>query len=91
MRQPLAWPRAGYRPVMSAVANLLRWVIGKPCDNPRPCKELVAQHAQTRAFLNIMVTLKPRAPLVARGDLARPYAELIDVPIADEHLDRGCR
>jgi hypothetical protein len=36
-----------------------------------------------------MVTVKPRAPLVARGDLPRPYAELIDVPIADEHLDRG--
>jgi hypothetical protein len=30
------------------------------------------------------------APLVTRRDLSRQYAELIDVPIADEHLDRGC-
>jgi hypothetical protein len=29
------------------------------------------------------------APLVARRDLSRQYAELIDVPIANEHLDRG--
>jgi hypothetical protein len=29
------------------------------------------------------------APLVTRRDLSRQYAELIDVPIADEHLDRG--
>jgi hypothetical protein len=30
-------------------------------------------------------------PLVARRDLPRAHAELIDVPIADDHLDRGHR
>ena len=28
--------------------------------------------------------------LVARPDLSRQYAEFIDVPVADDHLDRGC-
>jgi hypothetical protein len=27
--------------------------------------------------------------LVARPDLSRQYAKLIDLPIADEHLDRS--
>ena len=31
------------------------------------------------------------APLFARRDLPRPHAELIDVPFADYHLDRGSR
>jgi hypothetical protein len=30
------------------------------------------------------------ALLVARCDFPRRHAELIDVPIADDHLDRGC-
>jgi hypothetical protein len=30
-------------------------------------------------------------PLFARRDFPRPHAELIDVPFADDHLDRGCR
>jgi hypothetical protein len=30
----------------------------------------------------------PGAPLFACRDFSRRYAELIDVPIADEHLDR---
>jgi len=29
------------------------------------------------------------APLFARRDLSRQYAELIDIPVADEHLDCG--
>jgi hypothetical protein len=29
------------------------------------------------------------APLVARCNFSRQYAELIEVPIANEHLDRG--
>ena len=29
------------------------------------------------------------APLFARRDFPRRHAELIDVPIADDHLDRG--
>ena len=31
-----------------------------------------------------------QCPLIARLDLSRQYAELIDVPVADDHLDRGC-
>jgi hypothetical protein len=30
------------------------------------------------------------APLVASCNFSRQYAELIDVPIANEHLDSGC-
>jgi hypothetical protein len=30
-------------------------------------------------------------PLVQRFDFSRRDAELIDVPFADEHLDRGCK
>ena len=33
--------------------------------------------------------LTNNALLVARRDFPRPHAELIDVPIADDHLDRG--
>ena len=33
--------------------------------------------------------LTNNAPLVARRDFPRRHAELIDVPIADDHLDRG--
>jgi hypothetical protein len=29
-------------------------------------------------------------PLVASCNFSRQYAELIDVPIANEHLDSGC-
>ena len=28
---------------------------------------------------------------LARRDLSRPHAQFIDVPLADDHLDRGCR
>ena len=34
--------------------------------------------------------LTNNALLVARRDFPRRHAELIDVPIADDHLDRGC-
>jgi hypothetical protein len=34
--------------------------------------------------------LTNNALLVARCDFPRRHAELIDVPIADDHLDRGC-
>jgi hypothetical protein len=31
----------------------------------------------------------PGQSLVARNDLAGQYAEIVDVPVADYHLDRG--
>jgi hypothetical protein len=33
--------------------------------------------------------LPQAGPLVARRDLTRQYTKLVDVPFADEHLDRG--
>ena len=51
--------------------------------------------AEARPALRInqspdVLTAANNARLFARRDLPRSHAELIDVPIADDHLDRGC-
>jgi hypothetical protein len=40
---------------------------------------------------NLLFHQYSTAQLVAGRDLSRQYAKFIDVPVADEHLDRGYR
>jgi len=48
-------------------------------------------HEEARAFIRSCTSrLTFAAPLVASCNFSRQYAELIDVPIANEHLDSGC-
>jgi hypothetical protein len=55
------------------------------CD-PRPNNPAARKAMQASPRTS---PLTNNALLVVRRDLSRQYAELIDVPIANEHLDRG--
>src|ERR1700758_1043487 len=61
-------------------------------DQPAATKFRAAQSrvpARLGCLERIDFSPRPQASLIARCNFSRQYAELIDVPIANEHLDRG--
>ena len=51
---------------------------------------VVASYSAIDAQTRLVTAKALKAPLVASSNFSRQYAELIDVPIANEHLDSGC-
>src|SRR6516225_5519070 len=55
----------------------------RPCPGVRPMRS----SSMLARFVSCTSRLAFAAPLVASCNFSRQYAELIDVPIADQHLD----